>query len=305
MWGSAADDLWAVGSAGSMFHWDGHTWTSACRGTTVPLEQVWGSGPDNLWAGGHFRRESTDENPFYDYVLTRWDGHSWTTVPAPKDTSYGALTGSGPDDVWLVGSPTPDGANLHRWDGASWTDTTSPYRKILVTGRDDAWGTSGASVDHWDGSQWTPSKTFPANVFRLAAASSTDVWALLENSQIHKWDGTTLSLPGQGPMDAFWPYSTAGVWEVSRGEVQHWDGTAWKRIVAPHWETTGIWGDASEAWISAGDPALPWVGSLIHCDQSACTEDPRWTRGAFYGVWASGAGDLWFVGEDGAILHRK
>jgi hypothetical protein len=54
VWGSAADDVWAVGTSGTILHWDGTDWSSVQLDFPVPadLYGIWGSGPDNVWAVG-------------------------------------------------------------------------------------------------------------------------------------------------------------------------------------------------------------------------------------------------------------
>ena len=53
VWGSEANDVWAVGGAPStIVHWDGSTWTSVPTGTTTVLNGVWGSGASDVWAVG-------------------------------------------------------------------------------------------------------------------------------------------------------------------------------------------------------------------------------------------------------------
>ena len=56
------DDIWAVGYAGDIVHWNGSAWSTTASGTTSNLSDVWGSGPDEVWAVGvggavlHYRR---------------------------------------------------------------------------------------------------------------------------------------------------------------------------------------------------------------------------------------------------------
>lgn len=64
--GSAGDDVWAGGSAGTALHWDGHAWTShAVDGELNDLTSVFAIGPDDVWA--------TSDDGFF-----HWNGVSWT-----------------------------------------------------------------------------------------------------------------------------------------------------------------------------------------------------------------------------------
>jgi hypothetical protein len=52
VWGSASDDVWAVGYAGTILHWDGTLCSMVPSTTTAPLDAVWGSGPRSAFAVG-------------------------------------------------------------------------------------------------------------------------------------------------------------------------------------------------------------------------------------------------------------
>lgn len=51
VWAAGPEDVWAVGEAGLILHWDGQTWSTAhVEGTH--LYAVHGSGPEDIWAVG-------------------------------------------------------------------------------------------------------------------------------------------------------------------------------------------------------------------------------------------------------------
>ena len=57
LWGAADDDVWAVGDAGAIVHWDGTSWTIV-EAPAIPgladhaLVAVWGWQKDELWIAG-------------------------------------------------------------------------------------------------------------------------------------------------------------------------------------------------------------------------------------------------------------
>ncbi len=51
VWAGASDDVWAVGSAGTILHWNGSTWTAEASGTTADLWTVRGD-VSVVWAAG-------------------------------------------------------------------------------------------------------------------------------------------------------------------------------------------------------------------------------------------------------------
>ncbi|MBX3225559.1 MAG: hypothetical protein KF795_33950 [Labilithrix sp.] len=103
VWGSSANDVWAVGELGTIrrIAAGDARWRIVTSPTTARLRSVWGSGPKDIWAVGQAG------------TILHYDGTSWTSSVAalpvgPKPELYG-VWGSGPDDVWIVG----DGIILH------------------------------------------------------------------------------------------------------------------------------------------------------------------------------------------------
>lgn len=103
IWGSGANDVWAVGELGTIRRVGAGDarWEIVASPTTARLRSVWGSGPKDVWAVGQAG------------TILHYDGASWTPSVAafpvgPKPELYG-VWGTGPDDVWIVG----DGIVLH------------------------------------------------------------------------------------------------------------------------------------------------------------------------------------------------
>lgn len=105
--GTAANDVWAVGSAWDgvtskqiFLHWNGSSWSkvegpggpTACVGCTGDVLAL---GPDDVWAAGS--------------TLGHWDGTQWSLVPNPQvpgaiGIALRSLAKIGPCDAWAVGS---------------------------------------------------------------------------------------------------------------------------------------------------------------------------------------------------------
>jgi hypothetical protein len=115
LWGTAANDVWAVGGVATapntvgnaMFlHWDGQAWkvvgdVSSPDAQNHPVDSAWGAASNNIWAVGY-------------HSLWHYDGGSWKLVDDPSPPV--AVCGSGPKDIWFVGNAVRHG------DGATMTE---------------------------------------------------------------------------------------------------------------------------------------------------------------------------------------
>jgi hypothetical protein len=113
LWGSAPDDVWAVGDGGLTLHWNGQTWSESYRvgeplsfeGRFAPgappkvrelsgigdIRAVWSRGPDDVWAVGT------------NGLVLHFDGELWTRQPTDTKETFIAVHGAG-RTVWVAGS---------------------------------------------------------------------------------------------------------------------------------------------------------------------------------------------------------
>jgi len=73
IWGSSASDVFAVGNAGTAYHYDGSQWTSINTGVSTDLYSVWGSGPNDVYVAGA------------SLTMRHFNGTQWSAVPGPTD----------------------------------------------------------------------------------------------------------------------------------------------------------------------------------------------------------------------------
>src|SRR5580704_2485482 len=314
VWGSGPSDVWAVGGASlfvpvptALLHWNGCVWSPVASGTSAVLNAVWGSAPNDVWAvGGGSASGPTDGN-FGPSVILHWNGSVWSSAswsPPPGDsTVLQGVWGSGPDDVWAVGSASLDPAAhqtavLH-WDGKTWT--VVDLNGLTPDGLDAVWG-----------------------------SGPNDVWAVgfqerdLPQSAIVHWDGSAWSMvlcPTTQPLSAVWGSGPSDVWAASGYQggsaIIHWDGSVWSvwwsetnsdLTTMDEVSFTSLWGSGSaDVWAVANH------GDILHWDGSAWSKSLSGTANDLIAVWGSGPGDIWSVGAAGCttgltcpetILHR-
>jgi hypothetical protein len=315
MWGSGADDIWAVGDSGAIAHLAGGVWTAPADTSGVgELTAVWGSGPDDVWALGAT-------------AATHWNGSAWTKValPVPLRPSSGVpqlygVWGSGAKDVWVVGgfissfSAINDATHLDPYD----------------------FGFGPSFILHWDGSAWSAASGFPSTadaVFVLHGvwgSGPADVWAVGggpvvsggDGPTILHWNGATWTPVASNaktpePLKAVWGSGPDDVWAVggsnslngSSAMMLHFDGHVWSDLT-PAFNPGGpalpgleaVWGSGpNDVWAVGG--TFGNSSLVAHWDGKAWTASPTVAASELHGVWGSGPDDVWAVGAGGVALH--
>ena len=273
VWAVSSKDVWAVGAAGVILHYDGTSWTQVQSTVTFGLNAVWGSGPSDVWAAG---ASST---------VLHYDGSKWNQVATPPGYySYNALSGTSAQDVWLAGPA----AILH-YDGSKWVSGAANlslsqyFYDVWAAGDNDVWLVGDSGAQHFDGKTWqrqTISNTF--------------------SPQMHVF--------GYGPKDV---YIATGRY-TSGGELQHYDGTAWSTVPLDGGVSlTSLTNLAAAGKDGKGGVFLLGVtGKVLRYQGASCTQNcwsssdlPGLPLLSVMGVAAAGEGDVWAVGDNGLVLH--
>ncbi len=303
VWGSSKSDVWAVGSSGTVLHYDGAKWEKANpagatpgAGNSYTLRSVWLERPDDVWiADGHGIRHTTG-----------WKGPSateWSFLPLSREqctpTSIRGIGGT----VW-VGRGLVIGLcpwQLGKFEG--WSDT-APY-EVSPLGEESALISLAASRrdEAWASLSWRPPKSGVAHrVFRLSSATgdgaaSTTPW------KTEEFDGRT-----ERPMPAVWGDEHA-VWLAG-------DGGALRRVARADMQTKRF--EIVPSPVSADLKSLFGFGpndiwavgddsTVIHWDGTSWTKlstpfDDADDKPNLVAVWGSSPDDVWIVG-DGTMLH--
>ncbi len=277
IWARTADDVWAVGHAGTFLRWNGKKWIAFDAGTTFLQRSISGTAANEIWALG-------------DDAM-RFDGTSWVVTVGGTGGGNAIFAAPG-GDVWVVGEA---GKILRRVPGSgTWapvaSNTTESLTCIHGSAADDIWvgGTKGTLL-HWNGIAFgpVPSKT-TRNLLSVWSHSKNEAWAAGErgpfdpDDNVIHWDGqawaitptnvakgTTLrGIAGSGPKDVY----AAGLYNTGNAALQKWE-------IVLHWD--GI----TWSTVQSGNPAIR-------------------TANGWNGV-AAVAGRAWVVGENGVILEHR
>ena len=305
VWGTARSDVWAVGSGGTIIHYDGSEWKATPTGVQNTLHAIWGSGPDDIWVVS-----STG-------VVLHGTGYAngtatWTNVPTPVTAAAQAIIrtvwGSSPDDVRIGGGAFTGMINGRNRRGDQFVKTTLAdggvgWRPLegnpLVT---SIWGSSGDDVwmaadNSATGAATTHERglTFhgrPVDAGVDASAGDRLVWTPVDAQSLHR-------------LEALWGTSASDVWAVgAKGTIRRFTAGAdrWEKIASPTEQTLrAVWGSGpNDIWI-VGDG-----GTILHFDgakvEASSAQLPLGPKPNLRGVWGSGPNDVWIVG-DNAALH--
>ncbi len=228
-------------------------------------------------------------------AMTDGDGAAMDAPQGPTDASAmtdgdGRADGSGTVGVFFdAGS-----VDLNRVWGSAPND-------VFVVG-------NGGTVLHYDGAGWSPMAIATTkDLLGVWGTGANDVWAVGEETSAH-YDGQGWQLVSLAPF----PWSTYyDVWGITPDNYQaghsggwfiRWNGSAWVDATNPgEPQKNGIHGcAANDIW--GTDEALGWIA---HFDGSQWT-NVRTTAGVGrYGVYCRGTDDVFFVGEQGSVLHKN
>lgn len=206
VWGSSGSDVFAVGVYGTILHYDGETWTAMDSGYSNTLYGIWGSSGSDVFAVGGSGTTGT---------ILHYNGETWTAMNSGTTACLKGVWGSGSGDVFAVGIK---GAFLH-YNGSAWSPTTIGYGRWL----EDVWGSSGSNVFivgydgaiiHWNGSTWNWMKQYGPHFFGIWGSSGSDVFAVGDYGTILHYDGSSWS-----PMTSSTSNRLEGVWGSSGSDV--------------------------------------------------------------------------------------
>jgi len=231
---------------------------------------------------------------------------TWCRVELPSTrVSLNGVWGSGPEDVWIAGSPH---ITIH-WDGKRFVRTTVDTRKALSgiwgSGKGDVWAFS-TSQTMWhsqgfdgDDAGWSRSSETtgltnpdkrPTPILAMWGTSASDVWAV-GTAMIgfdHQWWPSVLHCDGWRDGEPNWQPSDTSFGDAPRPEQITFNAIHGNA-------SSGVWivGNGGKARYSAGwnDDRTAWTPVNSHSTRN------------LNAVWCSPDADVWAAGEGGS-MHR-
>lgn len=267
--------------------------------------------------------DGVDDKDPSDSSDTETDGGSdgWTLVSEDLPAGLLSVTGTGPDDVWVVGADAGDGPTVLNWDGSAWsridTGTTQDLWWGFVPDQTEAWfvGNGGRVVRYDRTADTATQEVLDANVslFGIWGPGDGTLWTVggdirssSDGAAVFRYDGTTwteVTLPADAADDIavykVWGSAADDVWFCGvNGLTMHWDGTEFTTydtgVTATLFTVNGTGPDDVYMVGGLGN------GVIQHWDGTDWTLESPDFASAFNGVFATGDG-VWAVGRQGGI----
>jgi hypothetical protein len=291
IWGNSADDVFAVGSKGSISHYDGNVWTAMATPTWQPLHAVWGTAANDIYAVG----ESS--------TILHYDGVHWR-LGSPADSNAEPLLdvwGSSSSDVFVVAAH-----RIYHYDGSSWSVSLEEGGSVIWgNAADDVFvGGSNGAIHHYDGHSWTRIESgIQSDILGAWGSSSNDMYFVGRSALFH-WDGSTfterMKFVNDWWLGAIWGRSPTDIF-VGGLDFRHYDGTAWRQVLGIIFEggidAVGVVSDSGlliatrpdeDYWETYGYDGIEWkyLGE-IEADIS------------IGGIWGTSFSDIFVTGTHG------
>jgi hypothetical protein len=298
IWGSGANDVWAVGTRGSILHYSGTVWEKADlaaqdASTNFTLQSVWLERSDEVWIvdGNRIRRATGWKGA----AATEWSFFGNPSAPTGEFIPT-AVHGDG-DGVWLArGGKTRWGVGpvLMRFEG--WDGGVPAVVQNFNSTSSSNLGLSALAVSR------------PGELWAIGSENVLRVSLEAKDGGDPKWQLEEHDSRSAKALHGVWA-DHDGVWLVGEGGVlRHMAaGAASTRTfsIVPSPVTVDLYGvfgfGANDVWaVGEASTVLHWNGDKW--TRLSTPFDEAWEKPRLLAVWGSSPGDVWIAGN-GTLLH--
>jgi hypothetical protein len=250
IWGSASDDVWAVGGVGLVMHFDGRRWSEQRLPGNAMLTSVSGRAPDDVWITGCDRTAFT----------AHWDGRDWiqeSIAPSGElsDPQRNACPLLAPG--YDRGALAAVGDRMFEFRGGRWRPTNSP-----PLGPGAASSQIVQLASHPAGGIWGAGRESDTGVLiydreNNGIGKRTWLRPLVIRRGATDWAIYATSFRGAGA-NRIWVRGPDDVWVVGdKGLILHFEGVGGRREESGTDETLiGIHGAGRTIWVIGAEGAL-------------------------------------------------
>ncbi|MBU4173613.1 MAG: hypothetical protein KKB90_04260 [Actinobacteria bacterium] len=219
-----SNNIWAVGTNGTIVHYDGLNWTDQESGTTQDLTGVDAVNENNVWAVG------TNGTILY------YDGTSWTSQNSGTNDVLTDVSAVDTDHVWAVGTQ----GTILFFNGSTWTQQGSGTNKdiygVYSLDANHVWAVGADGIIlFFNGLTWTQQASgTTTDLFGVCGVDANHVWAVGAGGKIIFFDGSVWTTQASGTNKDLYSVSAVGVNDAwasgADGTLLHYDGETW----SPH-----------------------------------------------------------------------
>ncbi|MCP4350868.1 MAG: BACON domain-containing protein [Desulfobacterales bacterium] len=248
IWGTSENNVYAVGNAGTILHYNGNEWAEMSTDTLYYLRNVWGNSENNVFAVGE------------QGTILHYDGNEqgiWTEMETRTSADLRSIWGSSGNNIFAV---SKQGAIL-RYDGTNWETMPVTTLNSLY----DIWGISENNVFtvggtwnsfiifHYDGNIWTemPTDVLKNIPFSIWGSSRNNVFAVGDSGMIIHYAGSIWKKMDSNTskyLRSIWGSSRNNVFAVGvDGTILHYNGSSWNKMRTDTYrDFYGIWGSSED-----------------------------------------------------------
>lgn len=170
--------VWAVGSSGKMYYFNGNTWEEKPTGG-IDIRNIYALDSTHVWGAS--------ENAVFFY-----DGNIWSKQLDAEETNIWGIDAIDQSHVWAVGTvPDTERGKVYFFDGSSWVEQFSTECKlhgISIDGLGRAWvmgtkypanyGIPIGSIFFFNGSNWEKQHEVKEALTGISTLGGGDVWVV-------------------------------------------------------------------------------------------------------------------------------
>jgi hypothetical protein len=213
--------------------------------------------PCDVWAVGYQQAGVASQT-----LAEHWNGQAWTTASSSNpggssnDTTFAAVAIKSPTDAWAVGSyqnGSADQTLIELLSNGNWEQVTSsnPGGSSHTNVLNDVAITSAKAA--WAVGQYSTGSEFRTLIERLHGGT----WAQVPSPNRGTSDSDLLGVTATSDTNAWAVGYYVNGDDLFQTLVEHWNGTAWKRMPSP--DPRGSHGSASLFGVAASSATNAWA----------------------------------------------
>jgi photosystem II stability/assembly factor-like uncharacterized protein len=256
LWGSSANDVWALGPLTTAYRSTdgGKTWGTITLPGSIGRTAIWGAAATSVYVVGAMGT----------VIQSSTSGVSWNSLPTGSAQTLRGIWGTAADNIYVVG----DAGTIYRTTngGLAWTNQstgTNPLYGITGTGINNviAVGANGTILRSINSTNWTTvQSTVTVTLYAARAVAMNSIWAVGQNGTVltspdgATWTKLTFPATSVNAVDV-WGVDGNDVYVATTNSVYRTTdgGQSWKQLYVPNSPSTlsALYGfSASDLYVS-------------------------------------------------------